>query len=351
MVDGGFVHLPAGATLDAPVVLVFLASGARPARLASPRTLVVAAEGARATIAEVFLGEEGVYLTNAVTELVLGEGAEVEHVRLQDESRRAFHVGVVVAEQQAKASLAAHALSLGGRLSRSELRSRLVESRRASPPRTAYMTRRRAARGQLLLGGARGAARTTIETYKGVLDGHARGVFSGRIRALPGAQKTVARQMNSEPAPSEDAIVDTKPQLEIFADDVKCGHGGTVGQLTRPRSSTCDRAACRSLRRAGSSSMRSRERWWSSFCKRRCSGRRRRTWSRRGCQPARGSWRRHDGRDGRAASEARRGGSRRRSTRCGRGDFPSSASASTAGRSCTSTTPRPRRSRARSSTR
>ncbi|HSD21255.1 MAG TPA: Fe-S cluster assembly protein SufD [Anaeromyxobacter sp.] len=229
MADGGFVHLPAGATLDAPVVLVFLASGARPA-LASPRTLVVAGEGARATLAEVFLGE-GVYLTNAVTELVLGEGAVVEHVRLQDESRRAFHVGVVVAEQQAKSSLAAHALSLGGRLSRSELHSRLAGEQASVAANGLYM-----ADGERLVDNfswvEHAAPRcTTTETYKGVLDGHARGVFSGRIRVLPGAQKTVARQMNSNLLLSEDAIVDTKPQLEIFADDVKCGHGGTVGQL------------------------------------------------------------------------------------------------------------------------
>ncbi|WP_242334482.1 MULTISPECIES: Fe-S cluster assembly protein SufD [unclassified Anaeromyxobacter] len=230
MADGGFVHLPAGATLDAPVVLVFLASGARPA-LASPRTLVVAGEGARATVAEVFLGEDGVYLTNAVTELVLGEGADVEHVRLQDESPRAFHVGVVAAEQQAKATLAAHALSLGGRLSRSELRTRLVGEQASVAANGLYM-----ADGERLVDNFSWVEHavprcSTTETYKGVLDGHARGVFSGRIRVMPGAQKTVARQMNSNLLLSDDAIVDTKPQLEIFADDVKCGHGGTVGQL------------------------------------------------------------------------------------------------------------------------
>ncbi|WP_242346221.1 Fe-S cluster assembly protein SufD [Anaeromyxobacter terrae] len=230
MADGGFVHLPAGATLDAPIVLVFLASGARPA-LSSPRTLVVAGEGARASVAEVFLGTDGVYLTNAVTELVLGEGAEVEHVRLQDESRRAFHVGVVVAEQQAKASLAAHALSLGGRLSRSELRTRLVGEQASVAANGLYM-----ADGERLVDNFSWVEHavprcSTTETYKGVLDGHSRGVFSGRIRVMPGAQKTVAYQMNSNLLLSDDAIVDTKPQLEIFADDVKCGHGGTVGQL------------------------------------------------------------------------------------------------------------------------
>jgi Fe-S cluster assembly protein SufD len=230
MADGGFVHLPAGAALATPIVLVFVASGERPT-LASPRTLVVAGEGARATIAEAFLGDEGVYLTNAVTELVLGEGAEVEHVRLQDESRRAFHVGVVVAEQQAKASLVAHALSLGGRLSRSEIRTRLVGEQASVAANGLYM-----ADGERLVDSFSWVEHvvprcTTTETYKGVLDGRARGVFSGRIRVLPGAQKTVARQMNSNLLLSEDAIVDTKPQLEIFADDVKCGHGGTVGQL------------------------------------------------------------------------------------------------------------------------
>jgi Fe-S cluster assembly protein SufD len=228
--DGGFVLLPRGCDIDPPLALVFVADAGEGPVAVHPRTLVVAEEGARATIEEVFLGR-GTSLTNAVTELVLADGARVEHVRLQVEGPEAFHVGVVHAEEGAEASLAAHAFSLGARLSRSELRARLQgEGGRV------------AANGLYMADGARVADNfswvehavprcTTTESYKGILDGTARGVFSGRIRVLPGAQKTVAHQMSSNLLLSEDAIVDAKPQLEIFADDVKCGHGGTVGQL------------------------------------------------------------------------------------------------------------------------
>jgi Fe-S cluster assembly protein SufD len=218
--------------LDAPIALVFLADGAAGPVAAHPRTLVVAGEGARATVEELFLGAPGApYLTNAVTELVLGAGASLEHVRLLLEGDLAHHVSVVHAEQGAGATLAAHAFALGGRLTRAEIRTRL-----AGEGATV------AANGLSLASGAQVMDNfslvehlvpgcTTAESFKGILDGHARGVFAGRIRVMPGAQKTVARQMTSNLLLSEDAVVDAKPQLEIFADDVKCGHGGTVGQL------------------------------------------------------------------------------------------------------------------------
>jgi Fe-S cluster assembly protein SufD len=228
--DGGFVLLPRGTEVDVPLALVFVADARGGAAAIHPRTLVVAEAGARATVEEVFVGS-GPSLTNAVTELVLAEGAQVEHVRVQGEGPEAFHVGSVHVEQGAGAALAAHAFSLGARLARSELRARLVgEGAKV------------AANGLYMADGARVADAfswvehaaprcTTTESYKGILDGTARGVFAGRIRVLPGAQKTVAHQMSSSLLLSEDAIVDAKPQLEIFADDVKCGHGGTVGQL------------------------------------------------------------------------------------------------------------------------
>jgi Fe-S cluster assembly protein SufD len=228
--DGGFVWLPAGAALPAPLALVFVSTGARPVAV-HPRTLVVAGEGAKGAIAEVFVGAEGAYLVNAVTELVLGEGAELEHTRLQVDGPGAFHVGVVHAEHAAKASLVAHSLALGARLSRSEVRARLAGEEAKVSANGLYM-----ADGARLVDNFSWVEHavprcTTSEAYKGVLDGRARGVFSGRIRVLPGAQKTVAYQLNSNLLLSDDAVVDTKPQLEIFADDVKCGHGGTVGQL------------------------------------------------------------------------------------------------------------------------
>jgi Fe-S cluster assembly protein SufD len=230
--DGAFLELPPNVAVDAPIALVFLADAAAGPVAAHPRTLVVVGEGARATVEEVYLGEGGApYLTNAVTELVLGAGAIVEHVRLQLEGDAAHHVSVVHAEQGAGASLAAHAFTLGGRLSRAEIRVRLAGEGASIAANGLYM-----AAGDQVVDNFSWVEHavprcTTSESYKGILDGRSRGVFSGRIRVLPGAQKTVARQMNSNLLLSDDAVVDAKPQLEIFADDVKCGHGGTVGQL------------------------------------------------------------------------------------------------------------------------
>jgi Fe-S cluster assembly protein SufD len=228
--DGAFVWLPAGA--ETAVALVFVTDpGAAPAA-AFPRTLVVAEAGAKGSVEELFVGGAGgASLTGAVTELVLGEGAHVEHLRMQVESRETYHVGVVWAEQGARASLTAHAFTLGGRLSRSELRTRLGGEGASVAANGLYMADGSQVADNFSWVEHAVPRCTTAETYKGILDGKARGVFSGRIVVKPDAQKTQAYQMNSNLLLSEDAVIDTKPQLEIFADDVKCGHGGTVGQL------------------------------------------------------------------------------------------------------------------------
>ena len=230
--DGAFLRLPAGLQLDAPIALAFVSDAGVAATASHPRTLVVAGEGARATVEEIFVGgDAGAYLTNAVTEIVLGAGAQVEHLRLQAEGGAAVHVSVLHAEQGAGSALAAHTFALGGKISRAEIRARLAGEGARVAANGLYM-----AGGDQLVDNFSWVEHavpscSTSESYKGILDGKARGVFSGRIRVLPGAQKTNAYQMNSNLLLSDDAVVDTKPQLEIFADDVKCGHGGTVGQL------------------------------------------------------------------------------------------------------------------------
>jgi Fe-S cluster assembly protein SufD len=229
--EGAFLLLPAGARVEAPIELVFV-GGAHGRILANhPRVLVVAEEGAQATLAEVYLGGEEPYLTNAVTELVLGEGARIDHLKLQEEGARAFHVSALFAEQAAGSRLAAHSLALGGQLSRGEIRARLAGEGGQLEATGLFMADGRRVTDSFSWIEHAVPRCTTVEAFKGILDGHARGVFSGRIRVLPGAQKTSAYQMSSNLLLSEDAVVDTKPQLEIFADDVKCGHGGTVGQL------------------------------------------------------------------------------------------------------------------------
>jgi Fe-S cluster assembly protein SufD len=229
--DGAFVYLPAGAVVEEPIELVFAGGGPGEPLAHHPRVLVLAEAGARATVAEIYLGAQTPYLTAAVTELVLCEGALLEHLKLQDEGARAFHVSTLFAEQAALSKLSTHSFSLGAQLSRAELRSGFLGEGGSLSAAGLYMADGARVTDAFALVDHVAPRCTTSETYKGILDGRAHGVFAGRIRVLAGAQKTDARQMNSNLLLSEDAVVDTKPQLEIFADDVKCGHGGTVGQL------------------------------------------------------------------------------------------------------------------------
>jgi len=232
--DGLFLHLPAGAAVAPPIRIVHLTAGATPGQAVAtfPRSLLVAGEGSLVTVVEHYLGAEGApQLVVPVAELVLAEGARVEHYRFQEEGTGTFHLGALHAEQAAGSRLTSHALELGARLARSEVHVRLAGEG-----------------GELALSGlgmADGARLTdafalvehaaprcsSSETFKAVLSGTARSVFTGRVRVLPGAQKTQAYQSSSNLLLSDDATIDTRPQLEIFADDVKCGHGGTVGQL------------------------------------------------------------------------------------------------------------------------
>lgn len=251
--DGAFLHLPARAAVAPPIRILHLGGAPGGAVAAFPRLLVVAEEQALCTVVEHFLGvDDAPYLTAPVAELVLAEGARVDHYRFQEDGRQAFHLASVHARQAAGSRLLSHALALGARISRAEVHARLEGE--GGECRLSGLS---LADGQRLsdhLSVVEHAAPhcTTEETFKAILDGQARGVFSGRIRVLPGAQKTQARQSSSNLLLSDDATVDTKPQLEIFADDVKCGHGGTVGRLDETslfylRSRGLDEAAARSL--------------------------------------------------------------------------------------------------------
>jgi Fe-S cluster assembly protein SufD len=251
--DGAFLLLPDGAVVEEPIQVVWLTDGPGPSAAAHPRLLVVAGEGARATVAEVFLGRTEIpYLTNAVAEIAVGDGAQLEHYRLQAEDPRAFHVGVLHVEEGARARFSTHQLALGAALARSEVHARLGGEGGELALTGLYMGAGRQHLDNVSVVEHAKPGCTTLESYKGILDGHARGVFTGRIRVLPGAQKTNAHQQNSNLLLSEEAVVDTMPQLEIFADDVKCGHGGTVGQLDETalfylRSRGVEPAAARSL--------------------------------------------------------------------------------------------------------
>jgi Fe-S cluster assembly protein SufD len=224
--DGASLTIPEG--IDAGLVL--LVSLATDAAAFHPRHTIHLAAGARLTLLELSLGE-GTYLHNPVTELRVAEDAVLTHVRLQNESPTAFHLSTLYAEIAERGTYDSFALNIGARIARTEVHARLIGAKGITH-----------LNGAQLLGGSQHADFTTIvkhiapsctsrQTVKNVLAGRAQGVFQGRIEVAREAQKTDGYQMNQALLLSPDAEIDTKPELEIFADDVKCSHGATVGEL------------------------------------------------------------------------------------------------------------------------
>ena len=215
---------------DPPVHLVFFTLGEGAPVAAFPRSLVVAGAGSHATVVEHHRGE-GVYLAAPVTEVVLGAEARLEHDRVQEEAAEAFHVGLFMAAQGAGSDLTGGSLALGGRLSRVEVRALLDGEGACCDLAGLYVADGEQVHDHSIHVDHARPRCTSQQTFKGILDGHSRGVFAGRIHVRQDAQKTDAGQVNSNLLLSDDAVADAKPQLEILADDVKCSHGGTVGQL------------------------------------------------------------------------------------------------------------------------
>jgi Fe-S cluster assembly protein SufD len=230
--DGAFIHVPAGTTLAEPVQLIFLTTGHTPGVASQPRNLILTGRESRITILEVHAGlAEAPTFTNTVTELAVGEHATVEHLKLQDERAGAFHFAALYAHLGRSSNLVAHSFALGSRLARQNIRTVLDGEGIECVLNGLYL----GASAQLLdhhmiVDHARPHC-ASHEYFNGILADRARGVFHGRILVRPGAQKTDAKQTNKNLLLSNQATADTKPQLEIYADDVKCTHGATVGQL------------------------------------------------------------------------------------------------------------------------
>ncbi len=231
--DGGFLYVPPNTVIEQPVYLVFVTAPRSRPLATHPRNLVIVGRNSQVTLVEMYLGlEEDVYFTNAVTEVVADEGAHVDHYKLQRESKRAYHVAVTYVEQARASVFRTHFVGLGGALVRNEVRVRLGGEGAEATVNGIY-----------LAGGTQHMDNYTVidhalprcashELYKGILNGKAHGVFNGKIFVRQDAQKTDAKQTNQTLLLSDDAVINTKPQLEIFADDVKCTHGATVGQLS-----------------------------------------------------------------------------------------------------------------------
>jgi Fe-S cluster assembly protein SufD len=231
--EGAFVKVRPGAVAPSPLQLLFVASGEGTAPvLSSPRIVVVAGANSEAALVEVYTGlDGGASFTNAVTEVVLGENARLHHYKLQAEPEAAFHMASLHAEQARDSRLASHAFALGAALARNEVSSVFAGEGGECVLNGLYVghgTQHLDNRTDLDHAVPRCTSR---ELYKGVLDGRARGTFHGRVLVRQDAQSTDASQTNRNLLLSEQALVDTRPQLEILADDVKCAHGAAVGRL------------------------------------------------------------------------------------------------------------------------
>jgi Fe-S cluster assembly protein SufD len=230
--DGAFVHVPAGKVLEKPVHLVFISTIKETGATAHPRNLIVAEKGSQATVLESYVSTVDVpYFTNAVTELVLGEGAVLEHAKFQDEHAAAFHIAAIHAHLGRSSNFISHSIATGARLSRNSIRTKLAGEGVECVLNGLYLTRGDQLADHHMVVEHAEPHCNSHEYYNGILDEKSKGVFHGRILVRQPAQKTDAKQTNKNLLLSEDATVDTKPQLEIYADDVKCTHGATVGQL------------------------------------------------------------------------------------------------------------------------
>ena len=227
-VDGALIEVPAGRVVEGFIHLLFV--GAGNGIWSHPRNLIVAGRNSQVSVVETYVGT-GSYFTNAVTEIVAGDGAVVDHYRLVRESMDAYHVGAVAVRQERSSSVTSHSIAVGGTLIRNDVNS-ILAGEGASISLD----------GLFIGTGSQHIDHHTMidhvsphcdsqELYKGILDDQSRGVFDGRIVVRPDAQKTTSRQENHNLLLSETAIVDSKPTLEIHNDDVKCNHGSTIGQI------------------------------------------------------------------------------------------------------------------------
>ncbi|HXC72184.1 MAG TPA: Fe-S cluster assembly protein SufD, partial [Pyrinomonadaceae bacterium] len=230
--SGVFIWIPKNVALETPIQITFLADPSAPNSVNFPRVLIVAEENSAATVIESFVsnGDER-YFTNAIAEIVVKDGARLDHYRLQRESHNAFHVSTTSAELGRASRYDTTSINLGAQLARHDV-SVVMDHEGAET----------SVDGLYVVGPDQHTDTHSVidhkkphcnshQLYKGILDGNGRAVFNGKIFVREGAQKTDAMQTNKNLLLSDKARVDTKPQLEIYADDVKCAHGAAVGQI------------------------------------------------------------------------------------------------------------------------
>jgi Fe-S cluster assembly protein SufD len=231
--DGAFVYVPKGVAVPKPVhVLLLATTDTKGPLVAHPRALIIGESNSQVQLLESYAGlDSGIYFTNAVTEVVADENARIEHYRLQRESLTAYHVSTFQALLERDANVSNHSISLGGSLVRNHVNVVLNGEGGEATVNGFYLANgTQHIDNHTCIEHAKPHC-NSFEVYKGILDGSARAVFNGRIIVRPDAQKTDSKQTNKNLILSEEALVNSNPQLEIYADDVKCTHGATIGQL------------------------------------------------------------------------------------------------------------------------
>ncbi len=230
--DGAFIYIPDGKIVEEPIHLLFITNSKGQKLLTQPRNLFVAGKNSRVSIIEHYVTtEENIYFTNTVTEIVADEDSIVNHVKLQEESLNSFHIARMEVDQEKNSYFSSHSISTGAELTRNDFNARFNNEGGECTLNGLYMIEgKQLFDAHTLIDHAKPHC-NSHEHYKGILNDQSRGVFNGKVIVRPDAQKTNAFQENNNILLSGDAMVNTKPQLEIFADDVKCSHGATIGQL------------------------------------------------------------------------------------------------------------------------
>lgn len=230
--DGAALYIGGGKAVEPPIEILHVTTSAAANAVITPRTVIFAGKLARASVIESFVSlTEEAYFTNASCEIVMDDGARLEHTRIQRESRAATHIGITTVHQAGDSHYRSFTLALGGKVSRHNLHAHLDAPNVETLLYGLYI-----GRGEQLMDNHTAIFHghphcRSWEVYKGVLAERAHGVFNGKVIVHSAAQKTDAKQTNRNLLLSDQARIDTKPQLEIFADDVKCTHGATVGKL------------------------------------------------------------------------------------------------------------------------
>jgi Fe-S cluster assembly protein SufD len=250
--DGAFLHLEPGTVVGRPIHLLLISAGGEQPSWAAPRLVISAGETAQATVVEHHVSDGGETLSVPVAELYLAAGANVRHCRLQEEGRSGRHIALQTVRLERDSRLDSVALNIGAGLMRADIDAVLAEPGAHASLDGLYLVEDRQHTDTQLKVRHAAPHCTSHELYKGVLDGSARAVFNGRIIVDQDAQRTDAIQSNRNLLLSKGALVNSNPQLEIFADDVRCTHGSTVGRLDDEavfylRSRGIDRATAESM--------------------------------------------------------------------------------------------------------